>query len=215
MAKAPKNYRLPTEHDRTRSDRHPGAQHDPRVAKPRMRRRPPSRSRTGRSDDSAGFVLPQLDAELAAVLAKCLSAGLVPTQAMAYALPSVTDEETLKALATKFMADPLMLQAVNALNGGAWPDLELHARAKVAWDKHVSEMALFLVTHNVASMNSDEMKVAKDAREVLQSELKGTTDPDDPLAAFSRLAQDLLKQTQKPVQMVHTLPVPSAPRKES
>lgn len=125
--------------------------------------------------------------------AQLLHVGCPPQRAILYVFP-LLDKDDCKATTAEWMASPLVLQAVEQLNGGAWMHLAPEKRYELSLAKHISEMAFYLYANNFNDIEHKEgLEKMKQARDVLRAELKGGADDGDPSMAFARFAMELLK----------------------
>ena len=133
------------------------------------------------------FNVPPFDESMARLFALMLQAG-VPKEAVAsYLLPSVTPAQRARAFAA-WCASPLLLDAVNTLNGGEWHLLDRDKRLQVAQDKHLAEMAHYLISHRFSDdTEAKTMARMRECREAIRQAISGAAgDAGDALDSFMR-----------------------------
>ena len=135
--------------------------------------------------------VPPMTADRAAELAAYLHAGMSASEALIYLLPEI-DPATLERTAIRWSRHPLVLEAVAALNGGAWQRLEDETRIGIALRKHRIECAHFLMTHRLDECGGADLAKIEMARKVLETFTAGGLDPTDPLTAFARAAKEIM-----------------------
>lgn len=138
------------------------------------------------------IIYPIIDEHLAAQVAKILNAGLSQEQTVHYIVPGLRPAAA-RQLAETYMNHPLIFAAVNALNQGEWPELPKDKRLSIALDKHQSEAAYYMLTHAIEGADKEVMGKLTYCRDVLEKSLQGGIDPSDPLAAFARMARDVME----------------------
>ena len=143
----------------------------------------------GMSNPDGG--VPPMTADRAAELAAFLHAGMSAQEALIYLLPGI-DPDTLERTAIRWSRHPLVLEAVSALNGGAWQRLEDETRIGIALRKHRIECAHFLMTHRLDECGGADLAKIEMARKVLETFTAGGLDPTDPLTAFARAAKEIM-----------------------
>ncbi len=124
------------------------------------------------SAEAVATPVPPLTRELADQFVKCLSAGLPAATAFAYCAPDVSDPRHASTALAKWLNDPLLVLAVNALNGGEWHELEPDRRLEVALDKHFAELAYYLWSHNFAVSDGAELAKLIEARKAITEKMK-------------------------------------------
>ena len=162
-------------------------------------------------------IVPDMTEELALVYAKLLSVGCPPIRAVVYCAPELgmTQQglEAAKKIAGRWVADALVLAAVDNINGGKWHDLPVERRLELARQKSDAEAAFYLWTTNFSMVDHTEgLAKMKMAREMVKAALGEAPDESDPMAAFARFAMELAKNAQvtgaakakKPVQVQDT-----------
>lgn len=131
--------------------------------------------------------VPTFTADIARTCALLLVAGVPRAKIPYYLLPDV-DEGTRIETFTAWCAHPLLLDAVNTLNGGEWHLLDKDRRLQLAEDKVLAEMAYYLVEHRFDDA-TDARTIARmrDCREAIRQKLAGATgDTGDALDTFMR-----------------------------
>lgn len=136
---------------------------------------------------------PQMSPKLAAIFAKLLHVGCPGLRAVLYCAPEL-DMDTAKLTLREWMADSQVLKAIENINGGAWIDLPPEERFKLAFDKHISEMAFHLYATNFGEIeHKDGLDKLKQCREVVGSLIGKKVDTSDPMNAFAQFAIELTK----------------------
>lgn len=142
-------------------------------------------------DQDRDQVVPPMTADRAAEIAAFLHAGMSTSEALIYLLPGV-DPDTIERTAIRWSRHPLVLEAVSALNGGAWQRLEDDTRMAVALRKHRIECAHFLMTHRLDECGGADLAKIEMSRKVIEAFTAGGLDPTDPLTAFARAAKEIM-----------------------
>ena len=147
--------------------------------------------------DDAGIVadfagVPVLDLLLAETFALLLEAGVSPEAAVWELVPEAP-AETVVRMATKWVRDPLVVQAVSQLHGGKWHELSPDQRMSVALGVYRAQCARYIVTHRFEEASAGELAKLETARAVLEKFTAGGIDPSDPLAAFARAAEGIMR----------------------
>jgi len=102
--------------------------------------------------------------------------------------------ETAKKVASLWLNDALVVQAISDINGGKWHELPEETRYKLAIAKSNAEAAFYLWTTSFVETDHREgLEKMKLAREIIKRELGDQPDEADPMAAFARFAMDLAK----------------------
>lgn len=162
--------------------------------------------------------IPPLTPATALQLGTLLYAGVDALDAVVLLLPDHPLSAQITAV-RQYLRSPQLLEAFRELNGAAWAELPAQRRLEVAHAKHLAELAYFLLTRSVQSMDKDEFEKAKEARKAIEGELKSVTPTDSPLARFARQALDRAARevhTAGSVQTFHepiTVSRPSGPSK--
>jgi hypothetical protein len=148
------------------------------------------REETGSVADFAG--VPVLDFPLAETFALLLEAGVSPEAAVWELVPEAP-AETVVRTAGKWVRDPLVVAAVSRLHGGTWHELSPDQRMSVALGAYRAQCARFLVTHRFDDASAGVLAKLETARAVLEKFTAGGIDPTDPLAAFQRAAEGIMR----------------------
>lgn len=131
--------------------------------------------------------LPDWTEDRAVLWAKLLFAGCPPMQAVIFFVQGLTIEQQKEALRL-WSTHPLTQKAVNDLQGGSWLDLTNEQRVRIAYDKHIAEVAFYVHSHSfVQASDKDDIEKMKQAREVLKAVL-GHAPDGDPMADFAKWA---------------------------
>ena len=104
-----------------------------------------------------------------------LSAGLPPRDAMRYFLPDGEDltPGVIETYLTKWLRSDTVRKAIQTTQGKPWQDMTLDEKMRFAIDKHYTEMAYFLYSHNYAELAGAEKQKADTCRATLESKLAG------------------------------------------
>lgn len=145
--------------------------------------------------------LAPLDDSTADLLARFLHAGVHCAEALKYLRPGITDETIREELAAKWIGTTVLLDAVERLNGGAWPDLPADRRLEIALDRHYAELAYFLLTHNYTEADGLDYKKVVDARTAIALRIAGQEGKGDAFDEFMRAIQDGKVQMMIPPQL--------------
>mgnify|MGYP001567908286 CR=1 FL=1 len=136
--------------------------------------------------------VPALDPRLAETLALLLEAGLSP-EASVWELMPEAPEATVARTAPRWVRDPRVVAAISRLRGGHWHELSPDQRMAVALGAYRAQCARFLVTHRFEEAGGAELAKLETARAVLEKFTAGGIDPTDPLAAFARAAEGIMR----------------------
>ncbi len=149
--------------------------------------------------------LHHLDSEKAYQLALIMSSGMPAEDAMGYFLPDL-DPIDRGPVMRRWLASENFAKAVNRLQGKAWQEMSLEERIRYAIDKHYTEHAYYLYTHNYASLTGADRQKADTCRQVLEAKLAGMAGKMDALNSFwSDLVGGKIKL---PVATTPALPAP-------
>ena len=131
--------------------------------------------------------VPDFTPAVARTCALLLAAGVPKAKIPYYLLPDVDDAVRARTFAS-WCASPILLDAVNALNGGEWHLLDKDRRLQLAEDKVLAEMAYYLVEHRFD--DATEAKTVarmRECREAIRQKLAGASgDTGDALDTFMR-----------------------------
>jgi hypothetical protein len=112
-----------------------------------------------------------------------LNAGMPVEHIMTYFLPDSTPGER-SSVAAGWTRSRLLQDAIKELQGDEWHLLSLDDRIQKSIDKHYSELAYFLYTHNYSDASGMEKTKSDTARVVLETKLAGNAGKNDPLSQF-------------------------------
>ena len=113
---------------------------------------------------------PLLTAERAGEFVKIVSAGVPPLEAFRFHLKLDSIPPQIQQIwLDVWLADPLLTEAANAWNHGAWEDLPEERRVEVALAHATNQMAHFLYTHAFHEVVGAEMTKWMSARGTLQA----------------------------------------------
>lgn len=144
----------------------------------RLKQRREKRRNKVRSDIPGTRALvrrPELTDALALELVKLLHSGIPPVLAIAYFAPDHYDginEQARKEWAQDWLRSPRVAAAVAAFNKGSWHELSKDDRLQLALDKHLAELAYFLMNTPYADAQGTELKKLGEARDAITAVLK-------------------------------------------
>lgn len=124
-----------------------------------------------------------IDQEAAEQFALILSSGVPQLDALRYLRPGV-DTHTLQDELSSWMEDKRVQRAILALQGKSWESMGLEERLRFAIDKHYTEAAYFLYSHNYATLGGAEKQKADTCRSVIEAKLAGMAGKMDALTHF-------------------------------
>jgi hypothetical protein len=119
-----------------------------------------------------------------------MGAGLGYADALRYLFPDL-DRAGLRVAYTRYFRSIEYLSALERVNGGAWETLEPKRRLEIALDRHVAEMAYFLITtpfHTLVTGPGGNFEMAREARKVIEAKLGSEGGSNDPLVRFAKAA---------------------------
>lgn len=154
--------------------------------------------------------LHHLDADKAHQLALIMSSGMPAAEAMGYFLPDLDPVERAPVM-RRWLASEAFARAVNKIQGKSWQQMSLEERIRFSIDKHYTEHAYYLYTHNYAELSGNERQKADICRSVLEAKLSGMAGKMDALNSFwSDLVGGKLKLPQQLPAMA-SMPAPTPP----
>ena len=170
--------------------RHDRRQQQNEAKRRRVRQVAPAKLGTAASalaDSDPEVDVPLFDASMARTFSLMLQAGIPTPQIATYLLPTATPAVRDRTF-TAWCASPLLLDAVNTLNGGEWHLLAKETRLQVAQDKTLAEMAHYLITHRFADDTSAKTVARmRECREAIRQAISGASgDAGDALDSFMR-----------------------------
>lgn len=116
--------------------------------------------------------------ETAYQFAVMLASGAPAREAIRYFLPEDSPEVLtggqIDQIASRWLADRLVIQAVTSLQGKDWTDLSTEEKMRLSLDKTYVEMAYFLYSRNYVELTGPERAKADTCRQALESKLAGT-----------------------------------------
>lgn len=121
--------------------------------------------------------------EMARQFAIILSSGVPGSQAIAYFYPD-DNPTSHKAWLDKWMRDPEVQKQILILQGKAWEERTIEEKIQYAIDKHYTEVAYFLYSHNYAELVGADKTKADTCRQVLETKLAGMAGKMDALTQF-------------------------------
>lgn len=112
-----------------------------------------------------------------------LGSGMPQVDVIAYFFPTL-DPGELKVELNKWMGSPTVRSAILTQMGKAWQDMTLEERIQFSIDKHYSEMAYFLYSHNYAQLVGPDRQKADICRQALEAKIAGNAGKLGPIEAF-------------------------------
>lgn len=122
--------------------------------------------------------------EQARQFAIILSSGVPGSQAITYFYPDEQNIGALKVWLDKWMRDPEVQKQILILQGKAWEERTIEEKIQYAIDKHYTEVAYFLYSHNYAELAGADKTKADTCRQVLETKLAGMAGKMDALSQF-------------------------------
>ena len=124
-----------------------------------------------------------LDAQQARQFARILASGCRLEDVPYYLLPNV-DPKRAWDLVKRWAVSPLLVDALNEFNRGAWPDIDKNDRLALAVDQSNAQMARFIYTARFDTLQGPDLKKYMEARAALVAHTTGLNDRGDFLDAF-------------------------------
>lgn len=124
-----------------------------------------------------------IDKDEALQFALILSSGIPHIDAIQYVRPGLEAAE-YKAELGRWLGDKRVESAILHLQGKSWQDMSLEERIKFAIDKHYTEMAYFLYSHNYSELDGPSRGKADTCRQVLEAKIAGMSGKMDALTSF-------------------------------
>jgi hypothetical protein len=112
-----------------------------------------------------------------------MESGMPIPDIMTYFFPESSPNERL-AIANGWTRSRALAKAIKQLQGDDWHLMTLDQRIQFAINKHYSELAYFLYTHNYAEASGMDKTKADVARSVLEHKLAGTAGKGSPIEQF-------------------------------
>jgi hypothetical protein len=106
-------------------------------------------------------------------LAIMMNAGMPSLDALRYFFPDSTEIE-VKEAHKAWMKSRELEKAILTVQGKPWQEMNLDERIRFAIDKHYSEMAYFLYSHNYAELVGGDKTKADTCRQALEAKLAGS-----------------------------------------
>ncbi len=126
----------------------------------------------------------ELTAERAWQLALMLASGVPANEAIVYFLGADSDLRERQLVLQQWFKSSKLQAAIRRLNGADWHEMPLQERLQKAIDKHYSELAYFLYSHNYSEVDGINKTKSDTARTVLEAKLAGLAGQRDPLMAW-------------------------------
>lgn len=105
-------------------------------------------------------------------------------EAIRYFYPDEENPTNLRAILNKWLKTPIVQEAILALEGKAWQERTLEEKIKFSIDKHYSELAYYLYSHNYAELEGAARAKADVCRQTLETKLAGMAGKMDALSSF-------------------------------
>jgi len=125
--------------------------------------------------------------EQALHFALLLGSGMPSYDAIRYFLPPDEPnvaEQTIKALHDGWMKSSALKTALLQVQGKAWQDRTMEEKIQFAINKHYTELAYFLYSHNYVDTTGTDLTKINQARQVLEAKLAGMAGKMDALTRF-------------------------------
>lgn len=124
------------------------------------------------------------DRDTAMQFAIIISSGMPHAEAIRYFYPDEENPTNLRALLNQWLKLDVVKEAILALEGKAWQERTLEEKIKFSIDKHYSELAYFLYSHNYAELEGAARAKADVCRQTLETKLAGMAGKMDALSSF-------------------------------
>lgn len=112
-----------------------------------------------------------------------LGSGMPGIDVLAYFLPELGATDLKQELA-RWLATPVVRASILAQMGKSWQDMTLDERITFSVDKHYSEMAYFLYSHNYSQLMGPDRQKADICRQALEAKIAGNAGKLGPLESF-------------------------------
>lgn len=126
----------------------------------------------------------KLDKETARQFAILRSSGIPELEVMNY---FAEEGQTIADLRTQlgyWLRSKTVQDAILMIQGKPWEDMSLEEKIKNSIDKHYTEVAYFLFSHNYAELEGAGRTKADICRQVLETKLAGMSGKTDALSKF-------------------------------
>jgi hypothetical protein len=152
-----------------------------------------------------------LTPEMASTLALLLHAGVPMEDCVRRIAPRVTDEN-VPDVVKRWAKAATLADATALLHGGAWETLDKDRRLELSLDKHMAELAHYLIAHEFDTAGGGELSKMNTAREAITSWLDGQERGGDVFEQFMRelMGNKNTGPTMAPVGMA--IPIVDPPR---
>lgn len=125
--------------------------------------------------------------EQALHLALLLGSGMPSYDAIRYFLPPDEpnlSETTVKNLHDSWLKSSALKAAILQVQGKAWQDMGMEEKIQFAINKHYTELAYFLYSHNYVDTTGTDLTKINQARQVLEAKIAGMAGKMDALTRF-------------------------------
>lgn len=113
-----------------------------------------------------------------------LASGMPSMEVMSYFLPESSGPQEIEFAHNRWVRSKEIQAAILRLQGKAWQELPLEDRIRLAIERHYSEMAYFLYTHNYGSLSGSEKQKADTCRQALEAKIAGMAGKMDAITRF-------------------------------
>lgn len=113
-----------------------------------------------------------------------LSAGMPASDAIVYFLPADTQTGEVTLWLRKWLGSAMVQSAIRQVQGKEWQEMSLEERIKFAVNKHYTEMAYYLYSHNYSDLTGADKTKADTCRSTLEAKLAGMSGKLDALSAW-------------------------------
>lgn len=124
-----------------------------------------------------------MDKLIAEQFALMLGSGMPPAEIIPYFLPD-EQPDLQKATLAKWLKSKELQAAVRHNQGKGWPEMSVEEKLRFSIDKHYTEMAYFLYSHNYSELQGSEKTKADTCRQALEARLAGMAGKVDALSRF-------------------------------
>jgi hypothetical protein len=131
-----------------------------------------------------GASLMDLDRDTAQQFALMLSSGMPSMDAITYFLEEEVAPDYAKFQHDRWMRSREVQKAIVTIQGRSWQDMTLEQRIRHSMDKHYSELAYYLYSHNYSDLSGAGKQKADTCRLALEAKLSGMAGKMDPLSRF-------------------------------
>lgn len=113
-----------------------------------------------------------------------LASGMPSLEVMSYFLAEGAGPQEIELAHNRWIRSKEIQAAILRLQGKAWQELSLEDRIRLAIERHYSEMAYFLYTHNYGQLSGAEKQKADTCRQALEAKISGMAGKMDAITRF-------------------------------